>query len=608
MPEYQVDLRDVRFTLFEHLKIQNLGNRPLFEDQDQELYDSVLVESERLNRTVVSPLNEIGDREGIRFEDGKVYSPEAYHVAYKTLSGSGWVGMAADPKWGGMGFPQVMSAASAEMCMGACVSFMFTPGLAAAAARVIAECGSRELAETYVKRMFLGEWAGTMCLTEPHAGTAVGDTRTSAVRQSDGSYLLSGTKIFISQGDHDLTDNIIHLVLARTPDAPVGTKGLSLFLVPKVLLNEDGTLGDPNDVACVSVEEKMGIHGSSTCTMGFGENGNCKGWIIGEEGAGMKHMFLMMNEARIEVGLQGVGIGNAAYQLALNYAKERVQGTRVEDMRDPNAERVTIIDHPNVRRMLMECKALGEGIRALCYRTALAIDNSRTAEDEKEREREKALVELLTPVVKAYSSEAGFRMTDLAMQILGGAGYIKDYGVEQHMRDVRIAAIYEGTNSIQALDLIGRKLPRAGGRDFMNVVSQFDRTVEDLKNHPILGKAAQSFAETKDKLVACTMALAGYQMQNDMRYPVQICKQYLELFGDMLLAWLLLQQAEIAHDRFHQILEEDPDRTAKDHPELRFYDAKVKTAQFFVSQFLPRARANAARIESGDRSAIEVTF
>ena len=608
MAEYKVDMRDIRFVLFEQLGIQKLAESEKFGEQGDEVWDAILEESLKVATGVLSPINGPGDHHGCTFEAGNVRSAPGFKEAYDAFVGGGWVSLMGSPDLGGMGLPYSVTAAATEMFVGACASFYFTPGLTAAAASLIEHLGSEEQKQLFVPPMTAGEWAGTMCLTEPQAGSAVGDVRSVAIKQDDGSYLVSGNKIFISQGDHDLTDQIIHLVLARTPGAPPGTKGLSLFIVPKLKINADGSVGGPNDVRCTGIEEKMGIHASATCSLSFGDDGTCQGWIIGAEGEGMRHMFHMMNEARIAVGIQGVAMGNAAYQLALAYAKERIQGSDVRKFKDPEAPRVPIIEHPNVRRMLMECKALSEGIRSLVFRTAYESDRAETAATQEERDHAMSFVELMTPIVKAYGSEAGLRTTDIAIQVLGGYGYIKEYGVEQLLRDCKIASIYEGTNSIQAMDLIGRKVPRKGGRDMMDVLSRIDKFCKAHKEHADLGAEMGALAKAKDALGAATMFLGGYQMKGDFQYPIQVSKQYLEMFGDVVTAWMLLEQGVIAHEKGGALIAEDPARTVESHPDVRFYDGKVKTAQFFVRQVLPRALGNAARIQSKDRTALDIAL
>ena len=442
--------------------------------------------------------------------------------------------------------------------------------------------------------MFAGTWGGTMCLTEPHAGSALDKLRTIATRQEDGSYRIVGNKCFISAGDQDLTENIIHLVLARTPDAPKGTRGLSLFVVPSV--REDQS---PNDVTVTALEEKMGLHGSPTCGLAFGDQGDCTGYILGGEGEGLRHMFLMMNEARIAVGLQGVAIANLAYQLALEYARERVQGVPAQSMRDVNAKEVAIIEHPDVRRMLLTMKAYSEGIRSLLLGTATFFDRAAIAESEAERDRYEDLINILTPICKAYGSYRAFEVADLGIMVHGGYGYIREYKIEGLLRDVKIAAIYEGTNGIQALDLLGRKVARKGGKLFMTCVQWINELIASAKDHPVVGELAAQLSKSRDDLTGITMELGTKSRGGDLVYPILSASPYLELFGDVVVGRLLVEQALLAANR----LEEDVPPRMK-----RFYEAKIETARFFVYQLLPRTGMLAQSIRSDDRSALNIQF
>lgn len=608
MSEYHPDMRDIRFVLFEQLKAQSLVEYEAFKEHDEQMYDMILTESERFATEDLAPIRLQVDQEGCTFEDGVVKVPQAFHKTYRQMVDNGWLVAKAAEKWGGMNLPMTLSAAITELQMGACCSFLFTPGLTVAAASLLEARASEELQNRFLPRMYDGSWAGTMCLTESQAGSAVGDILTIAERNDDGSYAIKGNKIFISSGEQDITENIVHLVLAKTPDAPAGIKGVSLFIVPKYRDNADGSLGEFNDVRCTGIEEKMGIHASSTCSMSFGDDDNCLGWIIGGEGEGIRHMFHMMNTARIEVGMQGVALGAAAYGLALRYAKERVQGTKAEDFKDANAPRVAIIEHPNVRRMLLDCKAVTEAGRVMAFKAAICEDLSHAAPSEEERTKAQSMLDILTPIVKAHLSESGFHATDVAMQIHGGYGYIKEYGVEQHMRDVRIAPVYEGTNSIQALDLIGRKVARKGGQDFMVVMSEIDVLLNAQTDHPAIGADIQLLKDAKNVLMATTMSFAGYQMQGQMSYVVQNCRQYLEMFGDVVCSWLLLEQAAIGYERANTLVAEDSTRTPENNAEVGFYDGKVKTAQFYARQYLPRVHMNAARVKSNDNSPMEIAF
>ena len=595
MSGYKVDLRDIRFVLEEQIGIQDVARDERFDGLTWEDFEMVIGEAERFSREVIHPLQEVVDTEGIRFEGGRVKMPKLYHDVYRAYCKAGWGGVAVNPELGGQGLPHTLGALSVDLFIGACPSFAFVPGLAHAAARVIETVGTPQQVEHYCERMFTGVWGGTMCLTEPHAGSAVGDLRTAAVKaEGEDYYLISGDKNFISAGDQDLTENIVHLVLARTPGASPGIKGVSLFIVPTVRLD-----GQPNDVAVTALEEKMGIHGSPTVSLSFGDEADCRGWILGGEGEGIRHMFIMMNEARLAVGLQASSIANFAYRLALDYAKERIQGVDVKAMKDPTAERVPIIRHPDVRRMLMTMKAYAEGCRALTLKTASLFDFAEIAETEKERQKLMNLVEILTPICKAYASYRSFETADLAIMIHGGYGYIREYKVEGLLRDVKIAAIYEGTNGIQALDLLGRKVARKGGLMFMGYIQWLNELIQANRTNDTLAPMLKQFEAAKNTLAAVTMELGQKSMKGDLYYPVLQASPYLEMFGDVTFARLLIEQAALATVRLAGELTDG---------ERRFYAGKLATATYFTNTHLPRVEMLATVIRNGDRSPLEMDF
>ncbi len=599
MSEYKVDLRDVRFILKEQLRIQELTESAPYEDFTWDDFDMVVNECAKFATTVVHPLQEAVEKQHAALgENGRVTLPETFHSVFKKYSRGGWAGVGLSPELGGQGLPHTIAALCIDLFIGACPSFAFVPGLARAAGRVIEAAGTPEQVKVYCENMYNGTWGGTMCLTEPQAGSAVGDLRAGAIKQADGRYKITGSKIFISAGDQDVTENVIHLVLAKTPDAPPGIKGVSLFIVPFARL--DGSGG--NDVAVTALEDKMGLHGSPTTSLSFGDNDDCYGEIIGAEGEGIRHMFLMMNEARIAVGLQASGISNFAYQLALDYAKERVQGTDVASMKDPLAERVAIIKHPDVRRMLMTMKAYSEGTRALLLMTASFVDRQHTATDDRDRERYKHLVEILTPICKAYGSYRAFDVTDLAIMVHGGYGYIREYEVEGLLRDVKIAAIYEGTNGIQALDLLGRKVARKGGMMLMTFIGWMNEFIAAHKNseNEQLKALIGPVEAAKNTLATVSMELGQAGMKGDIYYPVLHASSYLEVFGDVVMARILVEQAAIATERMSK-----GDLTPG---EQRFYAGKVTSARFFVNHLLPRIDGLVSSIRSDDRSALEMDF
>jgi acyl-CoA dehydrogenase len=513
----------------------------LFGDLTMDDVDAVLAEAGRFAAEVIAPLNRVGDRYGTPFKAGVVTTPPGWKEAYNGWRSGGWNGLAAPAEWGGQALPQVVSAACIEMWHGASIAFSDGPMLTIGAIDALQAHGSDALKRTYLPKLVSGEWTGTMQLTEPQAGSDVGALRTRAERAADGTYRLKGQKIFITYGEHDLTDNIIHFVLARLPDAPPGTRGISLFLVPKYLVNSDGSLGARNDIRAHSVEHKLGIHGSPTCTMMLGDQGGAVGYLVGTENGGMAAMFTMMNQARLAVGLQGVGVAECATQQALAYARERRQG-RAAGM--PATQSAPIIAHPDVRRMLLSMRALTAAARAVCYATAIAIDRSERANDAAARRTSHELASLLTPVAKAFSTDIGIEVTSLGVQVHGGMGYIEETGAAQLYRDARIAAIYEGTNGIQAIDLVTRKLPLSAGAAVAAHIKDSRSTVEALEasNNPAFGPAPARLAEAIDSLARATEWLLG-RLDKDAGAALAGATPYLRLFGFATGGCLLARQA-----------------------------------------------------------------
>lgn len=612
--EYLYDLRDTQFVLFEHLRVQRLFELPKFADFEIGDIEMLLGESLRFCQKVLSSVNAAGDREGCRWEDGKVFVPQCYHDAYRQQSEAGWMAMSTPPEHGGQGLPFAVGAAIGEMFVGANCSLSMLAGLTRAAADLLISHGTPEMKRRYVPAMVAGRWGGTMCLTEPHCGTALGEIKTMAAKR-DGKYYIRGQKIFISGGDQDLTENIVHLVLARVEGAQPGTKGLSLFLVPKYRLDADGRPGEFNDVVCSGIEKKLGIHGSPTCQMMFGDNNQCVGELIGEEEEGIRLMFDMMNSARVGVGLQGVALGGWAYLAALGYAKERLQGPEMKNFRDPTAASVPIVRHPDVRRMLSTMKAYVEGGRALLLHTAMCLDLVENSPDQAEREKLDGRVELLTPICKAWCSDTGFEAATLALQTYGGHGYLKDYPVEQLLRDVKIASIYEGTNGVQALDLLGRKVGRKQGALFLQLMADISKFVETNAEHQTLKSAVAALKRHAERLQEVTMSFAMQQMQGDMEYPLLSATPYLRMFGNVAVGWLLLEQGVIAAEQLKELFAETgagdaaaQEKLFADHPDAQFYDNKVKTAQFFAANLLSQNDHLVTAIQSGDRSALDMHF
>ncbi len=606
--EYRVDVRDVKFQLFEWLPTAKLLDAQRFSDWDAENVEMVIEEALKIAQEQMAPCNVDGDRVGAQWKDGKVTMPESFKPVFNTLAEGGWIGMLAPPEFGGMGLPETVGTVVNEFFQGANVALSLTLMLTRGAGAMIEGFGTEQLKQMFVEKIYSGQWTGTMCLTEPQAGSDVGASKTKAVKQDDGTYRISGEKIFITSGEHDLTENIVHLVLARTPDAPTGTKGLSLFVIPKIWVNEDGSLGEPNDVYCNNIEEKMGIHGSPTCTLVFGQNDGCRGWLLGEEEQGMRLMFHLMNAARIEVGLQGCSAAGAAHQAALAYARERLQSRHWKEFKNPDAPQVPIVEHPDVRRMLLSAKAYTEAMRALLLQTSYYIDMTHVTEGE-EQERYQSYVEVLTPICKAWASEWGLQVTHWCLQVYGGYGYTSEYPAEQYMRDAEIATIYEGTNGIQALDFVARKLPMDGGKPIRDLLGRAERTFNKAKSDPELMEPAWTLAAGLKQIETISKELMkrpdGIQLILVNSVPM------LDMVGTCLGAHFLLDQAMLAKEKLNGILSDAgvdaSDKKAYkaflgDNAEAAFYHNKVQTAIHFCYRALPMVPAKAAAIRSGEKS------
>ena len=616
MSEFHWDLRDVKFALFDQFKLQELGNTPMYEGYDESFFQTILESAHKFASEQLAPINAEGDAKGVRLEGGRVYLPESFEPVYRAFCENGWLSISRNPEFGGMGMPYAMAVACIEMFCAANPSFMFTPGLTDAAAHLIETFGSDDHKNLFVERMYSGHWGGTMCLTEPQAGSSVGDLSTKAEPvEGEDYYSMTGNKIFISSGDQQLTENIVHLVLARVPGDPIGTRGISLFAVPRQRFEEDGTVKESNDVTVSGLEHKMGIHASATCALSFGDEGECRGWLIGERCRGLQYMFQMMNEARVITGLQGSAIGNAAYQLALAYAQERRQGPKLTDRSD-EPQSVAIIEHPDVRRNLMLMKSQSEALRALCLRVSSLSDWAKAAEDEEDRTKYQDLADLLTPVVKAFCSDVGFEITEHAIQVHGGYGYIKEYGVEQAMRDAKIASIYEGTNGIQALDLMGRKMRMKNGGLFLTWLQDINTQLAGWSKDEAFGPMAKQLEGAKNALCEAGMGF-GQQGRKDPEYPMLHATPFLRMFGLVESARLLMEQADIAREKLRAIwsetdTSEGDDQARRDlataRDDVRYYEGKIKGAQFFVFQCLPEVRALLTSVQSGDRSALEIVF
>lgn len=581
---YTAPLRDMQFSLYEVLNGDKvLPELPGYEDATREIMDAMLTEAAKMSENVIAPTNVPGDREGCSFdpESKTVKVPAGFKEAYTQFAEAGWTAMSCPVEYGGQGLPHTLNTVAEEMVCSANLSLGMYPGLTHGAINALTEYGTDELKDTYLPKLISGEWTGTMCLTEPQCGTDLGLIRTKAEPTADGAYEISGTKIWITGGEHDMVDNIIHLVLAKLPDAPSGSKGISLFIVPKFL--EDGSR---NPAFCGGLEHKMGIKGSATCVMNFEA---AKGWLVGEPHKGLQAMFVMMNSARLMVGLQGLGLAEAAYQTSLGFAKERLQSRSLAGPQEPEKPADSIIVHPDVRRMLMRQKATIEGGRTLAYYTAMQLDIAHAAETPEEREQADDMVQLLTPVVKAYLTDEGFFCANDGLQLMGGSGFTQDWPVEQYVRDSRITRIYEGTNGIQALDLVGRKLGHAGGRAIKRYFGMIDHYLKDDVPY------AKEVKSALGKLQKSTMWL----MQNGMTDREQAgsaATPYLRMFALTTMAYFWSRSAKTAQDAI-----------AAGTTETEFYDAKVKTGEFFVAKLLPQVDTLMAEIEAGKDSLMSLS-
>lgn len=589
MTDYRAPSEEIGFALEVSAGMKDWASLPGFEEAGEDLVAAVLEEAGKLASDIIAPTNRIGDEIGAQWKDGDVITPDAFKPMHQAYVEGGWSTLSADPELGGQGLPNTLSIAVTEMVTSGNMAYSLLSLLTSGAIEAIHAHGTDEQRKTYLPKMISGEWSGAMNLTEPAAGSDVGALRSRAEKQADGTYLITGQKIFITWGEHDLAENVIHLVLARLPDAPAGTKGISMFLVPKFLLNEDGTPGKRNDVRCVSLEHKLGIHASPTCVMSFGDESNCVGYIVGEENQGMRNMFTMMNHARIGVGLEGVAIAERAYQHSVAFARDRVQSAEIGAA---SRDSVTIIHHPDVRRMLLTMRATTEAARAIIYRNVWALDRAAKHADAEERAKAKGEADLLTPISKAYSTDIGVEASSLAVQIHGGMGFVEETGVAQYYRDSRIAPIYEGTNGIQALDLAGRKLMADGGAHWRALIAEMKSTAEGFGS-----LTAASLGELKAGIGALESA-AEHLFANGFDKIVDTAAAatpYLRLFGSVVGAYLLAEQAEVAAKRLE---------AGEGNPS--FLKAKRTTAQFFIEQLLPSATALLAPIKGGASCLMEM--
>ncbi len=600
---FKADMRAIRFTLYEHLQVQQLFELDQFSHMTREDCDATIEQCLRFVNEVTGPLNGPGDRTGCRLENGVTITPPGFREAWRKLFELGFMGFPMPQEVGGFGGPNAIAVILQEMQSGANTAFNMYPALTHGAADLIEVFGLPEDKTRFLPGMMEGRFAGTMCLSEPQAGSDVGATKTKAHPVSGNLYNIVGTKSWISAGDHDLAENIVHLVLARIEGAPTGTKGLSLFIVPKIWVNEDGSLGAPNDVLTGSIEHKLGIRASATAVLNFGENGGCRGILVGgQPHMGMRQMFRMMNGARIAVGVQGLSVASTAYLNALAYARERLQGSSVKNFRDPDAPRVAIIEHSDVRRMLLEMKAKVEGMRTLAVKLALHADLAvaLAKSDESRAMYHQGQMDLLTPIVKAYCSDQSFRIAELAIQTYGGAGYVEDYPVEQYCRDAKIFSIYEGTNHIQALDLVARKLQQNGGENFKAYLKDVTDFVAAHVSQAGIGAEVRALGTAADTLQRSAGALMEFFMGGKIDQVTLVANAFLEVMAEVTIAHLLLEAASIAEQ--HRLTDEDE----QSQEEYNFYSGKVMAAKYFVNYILPSVHCKVAAILSGDRSAIDL--
>ena len=592
MPTYKAPVDDALFLLNDVFHIDRYGNLPGFADATPDLVEAVLREAAKLSEDVLTPLNRVGDMEGCtRHTGGTVTTPAGFKDAFKQIVDGGWIGISVPEEFGGQGLPATLTETVNEFFCSANMAFAMYPGLTQGAIAALLVHASQELKEKYLPKMVAGTWTGTMNLTEPHCGTDLGLLRTKAVKQGDGSYKITGTKIFISAGEHDMAENIIHLVLARIEGAPAGTKGISLFVVPKIAVNNDGSLGAANGVSCGSLEEKMGIHGNSTCVMNYD---GAVGWLVGEENRGLNAMFTMMNEARLGVGVQGLAQSEVAYQNAVIYTKERLQGRAITGAKYPDKPADPIIVHSDVRRTLMTMRAFNEAARALVMWAGLKSDVAHRSGDDKERQAADDALGLLTPVIKGVLTDLGFANTVSAQQMFGGHGYIAEHGMEQFVRDARIAMIYEGANGIQALDLVGRKLGKDGGRALMAFLGEVGAYIKEKSADETMKPLVMPLGVASGHLQQASM----WFMQNAMAKPDNAgagAADYMHLFGLVALGYMWCQIAEAASAKI-----------ATGDGSAAHYQAKLTTARFFMDRMLPETATRLARIESGAASTMEL--
>ena len=605
------DERDIRFVLFEQLKVQELFEKEKFSEFSVDVFEMILSEAHRFAENVLFPLHLKGDKEGARFEGGEVYSTPGTKEAYQSYVESGWLTPCEDEEFGGQGLPRVIMSATHEIFFAAGFPFMCYANLTHDAAKLIEIFGTEEQKRLYLQKMYGGKWTGTMDLTEPGAGTDIGAIKTKARPLGDGTYSITGSKIYITGGEHDVAENIVHMVLARIQDDPPGTRGLSVFIVPKYRVNEDGSIAEPNDIACVGIEEKMGLHASPTTSLSLGENNGCVGYLLGGAREGIRVMFHMMNVSRLEVGMWGQGTSSVSYLHALNYAREREQGQSIDDS-NPLTQ-VPIVQHPDIRRTLLMMKAYVEGMRAMLYYCSYAMDCQAVAQEEEEEKKWGWIVDLLVPVCKAYPTEKGVEIASQAIQVYGGYGFSREYPVEQFMRDSKVGCIFEGTTGIQAMDLALRKLAMKKRKVFSDFLDGMDDAIARARSLAGWEEYVAQLERTKSALGEVPSVFAERAADGQKCYPFLKATPFLEAFGDVVVAWFLLWSALIAQEKLEALFEEKGASDSKareafldESADAAFFAGKVQSAKFFIGNILPITAGKIEAVKWGDVSAWEI--
>ncbi len=598
MAQQIADRRDVDYVLHEQFNVAELSKHEKYAEFNKKVINMIVSEARNLAIKEILPTQSVGDEEGCSLENGEVTTPECFRKPWKLFKEGEWLAMTEDQEWGGQGMPRSVALAASDYFNGANYAFMMYPGLTLGAGKLVEEFGTDQQKELYLKRMYTGQWTGTMLLTEPEAGSDVGALTTTAKKNDDGTYSISGAKIFISSGEHDLAENIIHPVLARVEGAPAGTKGISLFLAPKFRVNDDGSLGEFNDVVCTGIEEKMGIHANATCSLTLGGKGQCLGTLLGEENHGMRAMFVMMNEARLLVGQQGFSCASASYMNAVNYARDRKQGRNLLRAFDRDAPSVPIIQHPDVRRQLMIMKSYIEGMRSLIYYTGWCEDKIHVSDDDAEKEKLQGIIDVLIPIVKGYITDKAFDVCSHGVQVYGGYGYIKEYPMEQLLRDCRITMIYEGANGIQAMDLLGRKLGLNKGKAIMDLMGEIQAVIAEAKGIEGLEAFAGSVEAVLNKLAEISMHLGQTAMSPKVLSAFAYAHPFMEAAGDVIMSWMLLWRASVAARKL--------EKKAK-KKDRAFYEGQIKSADFFINTILPVTMGKMNAITTMTDAAIEIS-